>query len=40
MGIRANTLDEFEAAMKTALTAGRPVVIDVTIAETTRYGQW
>lgn len=32
MGIRANTLDEFEAAMKTALTAGRPVVIDVTIA--------
>ena len=32
IGIRANTLDEFEAAMKTALTAGRPVVIDVTIA--------
>ena len=32
MGIRANTLEEFENAMKTALTAGRPVVIDVTIA--------
>ena len=32
MGIRANTLEEFEDAMKTALTAGRPVVIDVTIA--------
>ena len=32
IGIRANTLDEFEEAMKTALAAGRPVVIDVTIA--------
>lgn len=32
MGIRATNLEEFEDAMKTALGAGRPVVIDVQIA--------
>ncbi|MBO5261320.1 MAG: biosynthetic-type acetolactate synthase large subunit [Coprococcus sp.] len=31
MGIRANTLEEFEEAMKTAVNAGKPVVIDVMI---------
>ena len=28
IGIKATTVEEFEAAMKTALSAGRPVVID------------
>lgn len=33
IGIKATTVEEFEAAMKTALSAGRPVVIDAQIHE-------